>query len=110
MILGGTSAAILVVTVPIALFSSVKVDRAVSLGFYGVGVILVTLGFLGGSRGPLRSSSDYSHETALRRERQLRRATVDELHDAMNNAAVVIGIGLVLVALGVIIDSRFTLV
>ena len=68
------------------------------------------LGFLGGSRGPLRSSSDYSHDTALRGQRQLRRATVDELHDAMNSAAVVIGIGLVLIALGVIIDSRFTLV
>jgi hypothetical protein len=39
----------------------------------------------------------------------LRRATLDERHEAMNSAAVIIGIGLVLLALGVIIDSRYTL-
>jgi hypothetical protein len=83
----------------------------VSLGFYGVGAFLVVLGFLGGSRGPFRSDNDYGNDrVVLRHERGLRRATLDELHDAMNGAAVVIGIGLVLVVLGVIIDSRYTLV
>ena len=55
MIFGGATAAILVVTVPIGLLSSAGLDRAVSLGFYGLGVLLVILGFLGGSRGPFRS-------------------------------------------------------
>ena len=48
--------------------------------------------------------------SGLRAERRLRRATLDELHGSMNSAAVIIGIGLVLIALGVIIDSRYTLV
>ena len=110
MIFGGASAAILVVTVPIGLLSSAGVNRTVSLGFYGVGTLLVILGFLGGSRGPLRSANDFSHDTALQRGRRLRRATLDERQDSMNSAALMIGIGLVLIALGVIIDSRFTLV
>ena len=109
MLFGAASALILVVTVPIGLLTSVGLDRAVSLGFYGFGAFLVLIGFLGGSRGPFRSDSDHSHETALRSERRLRRATLDELQDSMNGAAVAIAIGIVLVALGVIIDSRYTL-
>lgn len=110
MILGGTSAAILVVTVPIGLLSGAGLNRVVSLGFYGVGAILMILGFLGGSRGPLRSANDYTHDTVLERGRRLRRATLDERKDSVNSAALMIAIGLVLVGLGVIIDSRFTLV
>jgi hypothetical protein len=100
---------ILVVTVPVGLLTSIGLDRAISLGFYGFGAFLVILGFLGGSRGPFRSNNDYSHDTALRRERTLRRATRDELYEAINGAAVVIGLGLALLVLGVIIDSRYTL-
>ena len=110
MLLGSASAAVLVVTVPIGLFTSVRLDRAVSVGFYGLGAFLVVVGFLGGSRGPFRTDIDYTAETALRRERRLRRVTVDEQRDSIASAAVVIGIGLVLVVLGVIIDSRYTLV
>ena len=110
MLLGAAGVLILVVTVPVGLFTSVGVDRAVSLGFYGLGTFLVILGFLGGSRGPLRSENDFSRGSGLRAERRLRQATLDELHDSMNSAAVIIGIGLVLIALGVIIDSRYTLV
>jgi hypothetical protein len=109
VLLGAASTLVLVVTVPVGLFTSASLDRAVSLGFYALGAFLVILGFLGGSRGPLRSADDFSHDTALRRERRLRRATRDELYEAMNGAAVVIGLGLALLALGVIIDSRYTL-
>jgi hypothetical protein len=109
VLLGAASAFILVVTVPVGLLTSVGLDRAVSLGFYGLGVLLVILGFLGGSRGPFRSEHDFAHGSALRSQRRLRRATLDELHESMNGAAIVIGIGLVLLALGVIIDSRYTL-
>lgn len=108
MLLGAASAFILVVTVPLGLVTSVGFDRAVSLGFYALGTFLVVLGFLGGSRGPLRSDNDYAG-SALRTERRLRRATIDELHDAMNGAAVAIAIGIVLVVLGVIVDSRYSL-
>jgi hypothetical protein len=95
--------------VPVGLLTSVGVHRAVSLGFYAVGALLVVLGFVGGSRGPLRSDRDYTHETALRVERRLRRATLDELNDSMNGAAVVVLLGLALVAVGAIIDSRYRL-
>jgi hypothetical protein len=95
--------------VPLGLLTSVGVNRAVSLGFYGLGALLVVIGFLGGSRGPFRVEHDFAPETVLRRERRVRRATGGELREAMNSAAVVVGIGLVLVVVGVIVDSRYTL-
>jgi len=109
VLLGAASAFDLVVTVPIGAFTSVGLDRAVSLGFYGLGAFLVVLGFISGSRGPLRHDEDITHDTVLRRERRLRRATLDERQAAMSSAAVIIGIGLALLVLGVIIDSRYTL-
>ncbi len=109
MLLAAASGAILLVTVPVGLFSTVALDRAVSLGFYVVGSFLVVLGFLGGSRGPFRTDHDVTAESALRAGRRLRRATRNELFDSINTAAIMIGIGIVLVALGVVIDSRFAL-
>lgn len=95
---------------PIGLLTTVRLDRAVSLGFYALGTFLVVLGFLGGSRGPLRSDDDGALGPSLRSARRMRRATLDERQDAMNGAAVMIVIGLALVAVGVVIDSRYTLV
>lgn len=109
MLLGAASASVLVVTVPLGLLTSVGLDRTVSLGFYGLGALLVLLGFLGGSRGPLRSDDDHAYGPSLRGARRLRRATLDEVRDSINGAAVLIVIGLVLVVVGVIIDSRYTL-
>jgi hypothetical protein len=109
VLLGAASALVLVVTVPLGLLTTVGLDRAVSLGFYGLGVLLVILGFLAGSRGPLRSDDDHAYGPSLRGARRLRRATLDESYEAISGAAVVIFIGLVLVALGVVIDSRYTL-
>jgi hypothetical protein len=109
VLLGAASAAVLLVTVPIGLFTRVRLDRAVSLGFYGLGSFLVLIGFLGGSRGPFRVDQDFGSESVLRPDRRLRRATLDELQEAINSAAVVVAIGLVLLAFGVIIDSRYRL-
>ena len=109
MLLAAASGTILVVTVPIGLLSRVSLDRAVSLGFYAIGSFVVLVGFLGGSRGPFRADHDFTADSALRAERRLRRATRDEFYDSINGAAVVIVIGIVLVAVGVIIDSRYTL-
>ena len=81
----------------------------VSLGFYGLGAFLVVIGFLGGSRGPFRTDDTYTADSALRRGRQLRRVTPEERRESVQSAAIAIGIGLALVALGVIIDSRYTL-
>lgn len=108
MIVCAASTVVLVVTVPVGLFTSVAVDRAVSLGFYAVGSFLVVVGLLSGSRGPLRSDGD-THVPSLGGPRRLRRATRDELYEAINGAAVVILVGFLLLAFGVVFDSRYRL-
>lgn len=103
------SACLLVVltTVPLGLLSQGGLNRTVSLGFYVLGAFLVVIGFLGGSRGPLRSASEEGG--SWRRGRRLRRASLAELNETINVAAVAIAIGLVLLVIGVTIDSRYRL-
>ncbi len=106
-LLAAASLLVLVMAVPIGLLTHAGLNRAVSLGFYIVGAFLVVIGFAGGSRGPFRSA----HEDPARLTvgRTLRRATLDELNDAISVAAVVVAIGLVLLVIGVAIDNRYTL-
>jgi hypothetical protein len=99
---------ILVTTLPVGLLTHASLNRAISLGFYLVGALLVVIGFAGGSRGPFRS--DPGDDGAIRVGRRLRRATMEELNETMSVAAVVIGIGLVLLVIGVAIDNRHTLI
>ena len=106
-LLAGTCGLILVTAVPVGLLTHGSLSRSVSLGFYLVGAFLVLIGFVGGSRGPFRSPPEDGWP--LRLGRRLRRATLQELQETMNVAAVVIVIGLVLLVIGVAIDSRYSL-
>ena len=106
-LLGGASALVLVTSVPIGLLTHGSLNRAVSLGFYIFGAFLVVIGLAGGTRGPFRSAPE-DHAT-VRLGRQLRRATLEELNETINTAAVVVVIGVVLLVIGVAIDGRYTL-
>ncbi len=106
-LLAAASALVLVIAVPLGLLTSAGVNRAVSLGFYILGAFLVVIGFAGGSRGPFRSANE--EPTTIRVGRTLRRATLDELNEAISVAAIVVVIGLALLFLGVAIDSRYKL-
>ena len=106
-LLGGASLLVLVTALPLGLLTHASLNRAISLGFYLVGALLVVIGFAGGSRGPFRSDPDDGGP--IRVGRRLRRATVEELNETMSVAAIVIAIGLALLVIGVAIDSRHTL-
>ena len=107
-LLAAASLLVLVMAVPIGLLTHTGLDRAVSFGFYVVGAFLVVIGVAGGSRGPFRSVREDDH-TTIHVGRTLRRATLDELNEAISVGAVVVAIGLVLLAIGVAIDNRYTL-
>ena len=109
LLLVAACALVLVATIPIGLLTSAGVDRSVSLGFYLLGAFLVMLGFLGGSRGPYRSADQESEVHRVRLGRRLRRATRDELHEAISVSAIAVVIGLVLVVIGVLVDTRYKL-
>ncbi len=106
VLLGGISAVIVTVGLLVAALGVASPDRTVSLGFYGVGAFLVLGGFLVGNRGPYRPDS----ATGDRVGRSLRRATPDDTRDSVNIAVLLVVVGFLLLALGILIDSRFELV
>lgn len=90
----------------LAALTGTSPNRAISLGFYGAGAFLVLGGFLFGNRGPYRADAAASERFG----RSLRRATPDDVRESINMAVLLSVLGFLLLALGVIIDSRFELV
>jgi hypothetical protein len=103
-----------VASILLGLLVGASVDRSVALGFYGVGCFLMVSGFFLGNRGPARVRSETPGAPILPlpgfAPRRLRWATRDEQEDTINNAAVFIVLGLILVMIGVLVDSRYSLV
>ena len=108
------SALTVVVSVALGLLAGAALDRAVSLGFYGLGCFLMVSGFFVGNRGPARVKSETAGSSMLPipgfGNRRLRWATPDEQNETINNSAVFIILGLILVLIGVVVDSHHTLV
>jgi hypothetical protein len=108
------SALTVVVSVPLGLLAGAALDRAVSIGFYGLGCFLMVSGFFVGNRGPARVKSETAGSSMLPipgfGNRRLRWATLDEQNETINNSAVFIVLGLILVLIGVVVDSHHSLV
>ena len=108
------SALTVVVSVALGLLAGAALDRAVSLGFYGLGCFLMVSGFFVGNRGPARVKSETAGSSMLPipgfGNRRLRWATPDEQNETINNSAVFIILGLILVLIGVVVDSHHSLV
>lgn len=109
IILGSAAAGIAAVAALFGLLLDAPIDRAISLGYYGVGSFLLVAGFFLGNRGPVRPADDVPH-LGLRRPRRLRGATGDEQLDSLATSAVFVLIGLTLVLLGVVVDTRVELI
>ena len=81
----------------------------VSLGFYAVGSFLVIIGFFVGNRGPIRARGD---DTAMLGLFPVRRrwAERDEHEATINDSALLVVLGFVLIVLGIAVDARYDLV
>jgi hypothetical protein len=110
----GCSAVIVAVSALFGALIGTSLDRAISLGFYGLGCFLMVSGFFVGNRGPARLKSEATGWSMLPipgfGERRLRWASLDEQNETINNSAIFISLGLILVLIGVLIDSRLSLV
>jgi len=84
-------------------------NRSVSVGLYLVGCFLLVSGFFLGNRGPFRIRNEESM-VGLRRPRQLRAAPFSEQSESLNTSAIMVVIGLVLVAIAAGVDARVELV
>jgi uncharacterized membrane protein YczE len=84
-------------------------NRSISVGLYLVGCFLLVSGFFLGNRGPLRITNEESM-VGLRRPRQLRAAPISEQRESLNTSAIMVVIGLVLVAIAAAVDTRVQLI
>ncbi len=101
---GGTAA--LALLLGLAFGSSVS--RSLSLGWYSIGCTLLISGFFVGNRGPSRPEGEGWSAFSLKR--WVRWATPDEQRESLSLSAVLVVLGFLLIALGVLADTRYTLV
>jgi hypothetical protein len=86
------------------------VSRSISLGFYVVGSFLLIAGFFVGNRGPARVKGDPGFSMfGFFRDRRLRWASGAEQLESLSLSFVFVALGLVLIILGVVTDTRYEL-
>lgn len=93
-----------------------SVGRSLATGFYAVGCFLILFGVFAGIRGPLRPKEDPDGRDAVGGmfgigvfSRGIRTATLDERRDSRSTTWLFFALGLCLIVLGVLVDSRASL-
>jgi hypothetical protein len=103
-LVGGTAAIALL----IGLAFGSSLSRSLSVGWYIVGSVLLISGFFVGNRGPSRPQGEGWSVFSLRR--WVRWATPEEQRESISLSAVLVVLGFLLIALGVLADARYKLV
>jgi len=103
-LIGGTAALALLVGVAFG----AGVSRSLSLGWYIVGSILLISGFFVGNRGPTRPQGE-GFLSPFSMRRWVRWATPDEQRESISLSAVLVVLGFLLIALGVLADTRYSI-
>jgi hypothetical protein len=98
----------LVCSLAFGLLAGESASRAVSVGFYLVGSFLAIAGFFVGNRGPVRLKRDVG--VPLLGSRFVRWATPEEREESINTSAIYVVLGFALIFLGVLADTRYSLV
>ncbi len=101
---GGTA----VLALLIGVVAGSGVGRALSVGWYSVGSILLISGFFVGNRGPARPQGEGWSVFSL--QRWVRWASPDEQRESISFSALLVGLGIVLIVLGAIADTRYSVV
>ena len=90
-----------------------SLDRALALGLYLMGCFLMVAGFFVGNRGPARVKSESPGPAMLPfpmfGARRLRWATPGEQNETIVNSAIFISLGVILVVVGTLVDTRHSL-
>jgi general stress protein CsbA len=112
LLIFGAIAATAVGSLLIGALLGASLGRALTIGFYLVGCFMMLAGFFVGNRGPARVKSESDSDARptpmgmFGGGRNLRWATLGEQNETINNSAVFIALGLILVAIGILFDSR----
>jgi hypothetical protein len=89
-----------------------SIERSLTLGFYLVGCFLIIGGFFVGNRGPARVRGEGDGVGGLFMyfgTRRLRWANLREQSETINNSAVFVSLGLILILIGFAFDAKHTL-
>jgi hypothetical protein len=92
----------------IGLLAGASVSRALSVGWYIVGCILLIGGFFVGNRGPARPQGEGWAIFSLKR--WTRWATPEEQRESISLSALLVILGFVLILCGAVVDSRNQLI
>ena len=111
----GIAAGTAVVSLMLGLALGSTAARSISLGFYLIGSFCMVAGIFIGSRGPTRVKKSETPGSSVVlfpffgnvTNRRLRWATLSEQHETINNSAIFVGLGFVIVVFGVLIAGRF---
>jgi hypothetical protein len=103
-LVGGTGAIALL----LGLAFGSSLSRSLSVGWYAVGSVLLISGFFVGNRGPARPQGEGWSVFSLRR--WVRWATPEEQRESISLSAVLVVLGFLLIALGVLADTRYKIV
>jgi hypothetical protein len=110
ILLVGIAGATAVISLLLGLLFGAGISRSVSLGFYGVGCVLLIMGFFVGNRGPTRVKGDPEGGLfGFARNRTIRRASGTEQSESLNLSFVFVVVGVFLILLGVVTDTRYAL-
>jgi hypothetical protein len=104
IVLGVISAGTALISYLLGLAAGSTADRSISLGFYVVGSFLLVAGFFVGNRGPARLRGE--EHGGLLGPRRLRWASLEERTSTLNESALLIAIGFVLLVVGLLVDDR----
>ena len=107
-LLAGIAGVTAVVSLALGAAMGAGVSRAVSLGLYAVGSFLLIAGFFVGNRGPARLERE--EHGGLFGPRHVRWASPEEREGTINDSAIFVSIGFVLIILGLLADSREKLI
>jgi hypothetical protein len=105
LLLGGIAGLTLAAAVPIGVLTG-DVSRAVATAFYLVGAFMLVVAFFIGNRGPVRLNDGEKGETSSSR---FYWAGPSEREATLNSSALFVVLGIVLLACGVLADSRYPL-
>ncbi len=85
-----------------------SVRRAIAVGCYFAGALLLLSGFFLGNKGVLRADTDPAEGRNLPvlRPRRIRSATSDEQRETVSVAVLVMALGIVLIVVGVLADDQ----
>ena len=101
---GGTALLALLVGV----IAGSGIGRSLSVGWYSVGSVLLISGFFVGNRGPARPVGEGWSVFSL--QRWVRWASPDEQRESISFSALLVVLGIVLIVLGAIADTRYAVV